>query len=52
MDVVEMSCVGGVKGGPSDNVATGVRTAEETGGLFAYGARGAEYGSVEGVRGL
>lgn len=52
MDYIDTSYLAGVTGRPSYNLDTFVQTPEETAGLFAYGAKGAEYGIVEGVRGL
>ncbi|MDV0444312.1 Ni-sirohydrochlorin a,c-diamide synthase [Methanorbis rubei] len=52
MDYIDTSYLAGVTGRPCYNLDTFVQTPEETAGLFAYGAKGAEYGIVEGVRGL
>ena len=52
MDYIDTSYLAGVTGRPSYNLDTFVQTPEETSGLFSYGSMGAEYGIVEGVRGL
>lgn len=52
MDYIDTSYLAGVTGRPSYNLDTFVQTPEETAGLFCYGSEGAEYGIVEGVRGL
>ncbi|HJJ92626.1 MAG TPA: Ni-sirohydrochlorin a,c-diamide synthase, partial [Methanocorpusculum sp.] len=52
MDYIDTSYLAGVTGRPAYNLDTFVQTTEETKGLFCYGSLGAEYGIVEGVRGL
>lgn len=52
MDYIDTSYLAGVTGRPSYNLDTFVQTPEETAGLFCYGSEGADYGIVEGVRGL
>lgn len=52
MDYIDTSYLAGVTGRPAYNLDTFVQTPAETAGLFSYGAAGAEYGIVEGVRGL
>ncbi len=52
MDYIDTSYLAGVTHRPSYNLDTFVQTAEETSGLFSYGSSGADYGIVEGVRGL
>ncbi|MDO9523564.1 MAG: Ni-sirohydrochlorin a,c-diamide synthase [Methanocorpusculum sp.] len=52
MDYIDTSYLSGVTGRPSYNLDTFVQTDEELSGLFSYGAKGADIGIVEGVRGL
>jgi cobyrinic acid a,c-diamide synthase len=52
MDYIDTSYLTGVTGRPCYNLDTFVQMPEETAGLFSYGSNGAEYGLVEGVRGL
>ncbi|MDR3101645.1 MAG: Ni-sirohydrochlorin a,c-diamide synthase [Methanocalculaceae archaeon] len=52
MDYIDASYLAGITGRPSYNLDTFVQTPKETAGLFAYGAKDAEFGIVEGVRGL
>lgn len=52
MDYIDTSYLAGVTGRPAYNLDTFVQSDEQMAGLFAYGANGADYGVVEGVRGL
>ncbi len=52
MDYIDTSYLAGVTGRPAYNLDSVVQTDEEMAGLFAFGAEGAGYGVVEGVRGL
>ena len=52
MDYIDTSYLSGVTGRPSYNLDTFVQSDEEISGLFSYGAKGADFGIVEGVRGL
>jgi cobyrinic acid a,c-diamide synthase len=52
MDYIDTSYLSGVTGRPSYNLDTFVQSDEEMSGLFSYGAKGADFGIVEGVRGL
>jgi len=52
MDYIDTSYLSGVTARPSYNLDTFVQTDEELAGLFSYGAEGADFGIVEGVRGL
>jgi cobyrinic acid a,c-diamide synthase len=52
MDYIDTSYLAGVTNRPSYNLDTFVQTPEETMGLFCHGSEGANYGIVEGVRGL
>ena len=52
MDYIDTSYLSGVTGRPSFNLDTFVQTDDQLAGLFSYGAKGADFGIVEGVRGL
>lgn len=52
MDYIDTSYLAGVTKRPSYNLDSFVQTKAETQGLFSYGANGADYGVIEGVRGL
>ncbi|HJJ56511.1 MAG TPA: Ni-sirohydrochlorin a,c-diamide synthase [Methanocorpusculum sp.] len=52
MDYIDPSYLSGITGRPSYNLDTFVQNTSETTNLFNYGTTGADYGIVEGVRGL
>ncbi len=52
MDYLDASYLAGVTKRPAYNLDSFVQSDEETAGLFAYGAKGADFCVVEGVRGL
>ncbi|HJJ46927.1 MAG TPA: cobyrinate a,c-diamide synthase, partial [Methanocorpusculum sp.] len=52
MDYIDTSYLSGVTGRPSYNLDSYVQSPAEMLGLFSYGSRGADFGIVEGVRGL
>ena len=52
MDYIDTSYLSGVTGRPAYNLDSYVQSPSEMSGLFSYGSRDAEFGIVEGVRGL
>lgn len=52
MDYIDASYLSGVTGRPAYNLDSFVQSADEMKGLFTYGSIDADYGVVEGVRGL
>ena len=52
MDYIDTSYLSGVTGRPAYNLDSYVQSHAEMSGLFSYGSRDADFGIVEGVRGL